>query len=295
MRRIAFTWLFLIPAVVLAATDPYDMKAPAVYLWPNGAPGSEGKTAPERWIEGSTPDQLHRITDIHNPSITVYLPLKDKAAGSACIIAPGGAHRYLVVDLEGRVVAEKLNAMGVAAFVLKSRLAQAEGSTYKVEVESLADVQRAIRLVRSRAKEWNIDPARVGVMGFSAGGQLAALAENRFDAGKPDSSDPVERMSSKPDFAVLAYPAVMNWKSPIPKDAPPTFLFVNNDDSLSSAAAEYFVALKRAGISADFHVFRRGGHGVGMGGRTPEFDTLPESMWPGLLQAWMSDLGLLKK
>src|SRR5262249_49327487 len=160
-----------------AASTPFVMQGTAVYLWPHGAPGSEGKTAPERWIEGATPDAFHRVTDIHNPSITVYLPAKDKATGAAFIVAPGGAHRYLVMDLEGELVAKKLNAMGVAAFVLKSRLAKADGSTYKAEVESLADVHRAIRLVRSRAREWGVDAGRVGVMGFSAGGHLAALAE----------------------------------------------------------------------------------------------------------------------
>jgi endo-1,4-beta-xylanase len=198
------------------------------------------------------------------------------------------------MDLEGEFVAQKLNAMGVAAFVLKSRLAKAENSTYKADVESLADVQRAIRVVRDRAKEWSVDPARVGIIGFSAGGHLAALAENRFDAGHPDAADPIERNSSKPDFAVLAYPGVAGWTSGISKETPPTFLFVNNDDALSTAAAEYYLALKKAGVTAELHVFRRGGHGVGMTGRTSEFTKMPESKWPELLQEWMSDLGYLK-
>ena len=164
----------------LGADPAFSMKGPSILLWPEGAPGSEGKTAPERWIQGSQPDAFHRVTDIHNPSITVYLPPKEKATGAALIVSPGGGHRYLVMDLEGELVAQKLNEMGVAAFVLKSRLARADGSTYQAEVESLADVQRAIRLVRSRAQEWGVDVRRVGVLGFSAGGHLAALAENRF-------------------------------------------------------------------------------------------------------------------
>lgn len=294
MSRLIAAFLFLSVVMATAATGPYDMQAPIVPLWPHGAPGSEGKTAPERWIEGATPDPFHRVTDVHNPTLAVYLPPKDKATGAACIIAPGGGHRYLVMDLEGRFVAERLNGMGVAGFVLKSRLARAEGSTYKVEVESLADTQRAIRLVRSRAKEWGIDPSRICIMGFSAGGQLAALAENRFDSGNPAAADPVDRVSSKPDFAVLGYPGVQGWKDPIAKDAPPTFIFVNNDDPLSTAATEYYLALKKAGVSAEFHAFRRGGHGVGMTGRTDEFKSMPESMWPGLVEAWMRDLGLLK-
>lgn len=287
--------ILLFAALTPAASGPYDIKAPVVDLWPNGAPGSEGKTAPERWIEGGTPDPFHRVTDVNNPSIAVLLPPREKATGAGCIIAPGGGHRYLVMDLEGRFVAEKLNAMGVAGFVLKSRLAKADGSTYQVDRESLADVQRAIRLVRSRAAEWGIDPARVCVMGFSAGGELAALAANRFDSGQPASADPVERMSSRPDFVVLGYPALVGWKTPVAKDAPPAFIFVNSDDSLSTAVVEYTLLLKKAGATVEFHMFRRGGHGVGMTGRTPEFSSLPESRWPGLAEAWMRDLGFLKK
>jgi endo-1,4-beta-xylanase len=287
--------IILIATKLAAATGPYDMQASMVLLWPHGAPGSEGKAAPERWIEGGAPDAFHRITDVHNPALFVYLPPKAIATGAACIIAPGGGHKYLVMDLEGRFVAEKLNRMGVAGFVLKSRLAKAEGSTYRIEKESLADVQRAIRLVRSRAGEWNLNPDRICVMGFSAGGQLAALAENRFENGNPAASDPIERASSRPDFAVLGYPGIQGWNEPIAKNAPPTFLFVNNDDALSTAAAEYDLALKKAGISSEFHQFRRGGHGVGMTGRTAEFQSVPESLWPSLVEAWMKDLGFLAK
>ncbi|WP_321478047.1 alpha/beta hydrolase [uncultured Paludibaculum sp.] len=283
-----------VAALCFASDAPYPMKGPSIPLWPGGAPGSEGKAGPERWIEGGTPDRFHRVTDIHQPSITVYLPPAEKATGAAFIVCPGGGHRYLVVDLEGEFVANKLNEMGVAAFVLKSRLANAEGSTYKAEVESLADVQRAIRLVRSRAPEWRVDPGRVGVMGFSAGGHLAALAENRFDTGKPDSADPVERSSSRPDFAVLAYPGAISSATVTAKEIPPTFLFVNNDDRLSAASGEYYLALQKAKIDVEMHVFRRGGHGVGMTGRTPEFESMPESRWPELLHEWMKDLGYLK-
>jgi acetyl esterase/lipase len=296
--------LRLVPALLLAssaafaATGPYQMKGQTVFLWPNGAPGSEGKNAAERWIDntaaGQTPDPYHRVTDINNPSITAYLPAKGKATGAAFIIAPGGGHRYLVVDLEGEFVAKKLNEIGVAGFVLKSRLAKADGSTYRADVESLADLQRAIRVVRSRAKEWGVDPGRVGAMGFSAGGYLAALAENKYDTGKPDSPDPVERLGSKPDFAVLGYPGLAGQDFGISKQTPPTFIFVNNDDNLSTASAEYYLALKKAGVQTELHIFRRGGHGVGATGRVPaEFQKQSVSKWPELLGAWMTDLGLL--
>jgi endo-1,4-beta-xylanase len=279
--KVAALSLFAVTTLV-ATTEPFVTDAPMIRLWPGVAPGSEGQTAPERWIEGATPDAFHRLTDIHVPSLTIYLPPKKKANGTAVIIAPGGAHRYIVVDLEGESVAKKLNAMGVAAFVLRYRLARADGSTYRVEGESLADLQQAIRIVRSRATEWGVDPARVGVMGFSAGGQLAALAENRFDD------------ATRPAFAVLGYPAYIGAGFTVAKDAPPTFLFVNDDDSLAAGAAEYYLELRKAKVSAEFHVFRRGGHGVGATGRnTPGFEKLGVAHWPALLEIWLRDLGLL--
>ena len=273
---------FFAAASLLAAPEPFVTTAPMIRIWPGVAPGSEGKTAPERWVEGGRPDAFHRVTDIHVPSLTIYLPSKDKTTGTAVIIAPGGAHRYLVVDLEGELVAKKLNELGVAAFVLRSRLARAEGSTYKVEVESLADMQQAIRIVRERAKEWGVNPARVGVMGFSAGGHLAALAENKFDA------------ATRPDFAVLGYPAYVGASTTIAKDAPPTFMFINDDDGLATGAGEYYLALRKTTIPTEFHVFRRGGHGIGATGRAPGFEKLGYSKWPELIGIWLGDLGLLR-
>jgi endo-1,4-beta-xylanase len=270
----------------LADARPFVPAGPMIRIWPGEAPGSEGKFAPERWIEGGTPDAFHRVTDIHVPTLTIYLPKEQKANGTAVIIAPGGAHRYLVVDLEGELVAQKLNEMGVAAFVLRSRLARAEGSTYRVEVESLADLHQAIRVVRKRADEWRVDPSRVGIMGFSAGGYLAALAENKFDA------------ATRPDFAVLGYPAFGPGSAAptVSAKAPPTFIYVNNDDPFATGAGEYFLALRAAKVSAELHVFRTGGHGTGMTGRGPEsgFDKLSAAQWPELLETWMFDLDLLR-
>ncbi len=269
---------------LFAVAEPFVPSGPIIPIWPGVAPGSEGKTAPERWIEGATPDIFHRVTDIHVPSLTIYLPPKDKATGTAVIIALGGGHRYLVVDLEGELVAKKLNAMGIAVFVLRNRLAAAEGSTYKVEVESLADLQQAIRVVRSRAGEWGVNPARVGIMGFSAGGHLAALAANKFEP------------TTRPDFAVLAYPGRGATSIPLAKDGPPTFLFVATDDDLAPVAGEYYFAARKAGINAELHVFRRGGHGVGATGRnTPGFDKLGIAQWPELFRVWLTDLGMLSE
>lgn len=286
----------MIPALLFSlllalADDSVRFDAPEIRLWPNGAPGSEGQTSPETWNPST--DGFHRVTNIHNPSLTVFLPPKEKASGAAFIVCPGGGHAYLVMDLEGSLVAKKLNEMGVAAFVLKSRLARAPGSKYKVDVESLADVQRAIRLVRSRAAEWSVDPARVGIMGFSAGGELAALAETRFQSTDSSAADPINRVSSRPDFVVLGYPGVHPANLTVPQNTPPTFIVVANDDNLSAAAAEYYGKLKAAHVQAELHIYLTAGHGFGMTGRTPAFANLPVSHWPEQLHQWMTALGFL--
>ncbi len=282
--------LLLLAGCVLAhsiavAASPFEPAGPMIRIWPGEAPGSEGKSASERWIEGATPDEFHRVTDIHVPTLTIYVPPKEKANGTAVVIAPGGAHRYLVVDLEGELVARKLNEMGVAAFVLRSRLAGAEGSTYRVEHESFADLRQAIRVVRERASEWQIDPARVGVMGFSAGGQLAALVQNELDS------------DTRPAFIVLAYPAFGAGGAPlVSAKAPPTFIYVNDDDEFATGAGEYYLALRKASVSAELHVFRRGGHGTGMTGRgaASGFDSLGAAKWPELLHIWLTDSGFVR-
>jgi acetyl esterase/lipase len=273
------------------ADDAIRFQEPEIRLWPNGAPGGDRQTA-ETWNPST--DGFHRVTNIHNPSITVFLPPKEKANGAAFIVCPGGGHAYLVMDLEGSLVAKKLNEMGIAAFVLKSRLARAPGSTYKAEVESLADAQRAIRLVRSRAQEWRVDPARVGIMGFSAGGELAALAETRIQTGDTNAADPIDRLSSRPDFVVLVYPGIKPANLTVPNDTPPTFIVVANDDNLSAAAAEYYGKLKAGHVQAELHIYLTAGHGFGMTGRTPAFASLPVAHWPQQLREWMTALGFLK-
>ena len=231
------------------AADPnaIDLHAPEVALWPKGAPGSENVQAKEEWNPST--DGFHRVKNIHQPSLTVFLPPKEKATGVAFVVCPGGGHNYLVMDLEGANVARVLNGMGIAAFVLKSRLAHTAGFNYKVEVESLADAQRAIRLVRSRAKEWGVDTTHVGIMGFSAGGELAALAETRWDRGKADASDAVDRESSRPDFTVLAYPGGKAANLTITKETPATFLVVASDDNLSPNSIDYWTALLQGGCA----------------------------------------------
>jgi endo-1,4-beta-xylanase len=270
-------------AAAAAASAPEE-----VLLWPAGAPGSEGKTAPEALVDKG--DGLKRIASIHKPSITVYLPTKDAATGAAAIIMPGGGHRYLAIENEGHQVAKWLAEHGVAGFVLKYRLAREEGSTYKVDVHALADAQRALRLVRSRAKKWGLDPERVGVIGFSAGGELAGLAGARFDAGKRDAKDPIERESSRPAFQALLYSGSAGPEGEPRKDAPPAFLCAASDDrGPSRNALTLFQKLREANLAAELHLYATGGHGFGMKDRP-----LPVTGWPVRLREWMDSQGFLK-
>ncbi|HVP00888.1 MAG TPA: alpha/beta hydrolase [Bryobacteraceae bacterium] len=283
--------MILAALVLLAfADDSIRFDQPEIKLWPNGVPGSEGQTSPEKWSPST--DGFHRVTNIHDPSVTVFLPPAENATGAAFIVCPGGGHQYLVMDLEGSLVAKNLNEMGVAAFVLKSRLERAPGSNYKADTESLADARRAIRLVRSRAKEFGVNPEKVGIMGFSAGGELAALAETRFQPGDPNAADPVERQSSRPDFAVLGYPGFLHPQPYVPKETPPTFIVVANDDNLSTASAEFYTKLKAAGVKTELHIYLTAGHGFGMTGRTPAFAKLPVAHWPEVLKVWMIATGV---
>src|SRR5262249_18615192 len=183
----------LISQGTLLAAEP-----DAILLWPGGAPGSEGRTEKELVEKGGNGER--KISNIHQPSLTPYLPPNAKATGTAVVIAPGGAHRFLAIDHEGYNVAQSLSERGITGVMLKNRRARETNSSYKIEVHALADTQRAVRLVRSRAAEWGIHPKHVGVMGFSAGGELAALVSTRFDSGNADATDPVERQSCKPDF-----------------------------------------------------------------------------------------------
>jgi acetyl esterase/lipase len=264
--------------------------AKEIPLWDKGAPGSEGETAPEK-IEKSDSGEL-RVSSIHNPSITPYLPPKDKATGTAVLVIPGGGHRLLAITHEGYNVGEWLANRGIAAFVLKHRLAREEGSTYKIEVESFADAQRAMRLIRNRATEWNIDPARLGAMGFSAGGELVSQISTRFDDGRADAADPVERQRSKPAFQALIYPGRSVDIQPT-KDSPPAFLAAayNDRQDIAEGLAEVYLRFKRAGAPAELHMYGTGGHGFGL--RTT--NKRPVGGWIVRFEEWLVESGFLKK
>lgn len=267
-----------------------------ILLWPKGAPGAVGDT------------------DADKPSLTASLPPPEKATGTAVVVCPGGGYGGLAMDHEGRQVAAWLNAHGVAAFVLKYRIAPRYHHP-----APLQDAQRALRLVRARAKEWNIDPNRLGIWGFSAGGHLASTAGTHFDDGKPDAEDPVERAGCRPDFMILVYPVItlsppyahmgsrtnLIGKNPDPKlvdelsndkqvtaKTPPTFLVATSGDTAVPAenSVFFYLALRKAKVPAEMHIYERGAHGFGLAPRDPVLST-----WPDLLAHWMKARGLLQK
>jgi endo-1,4-beta-xylanase len=316
-----------------AAAAPVNPHA-AVVLWANGAPGSEGKTAPEV-VSPPNADGEHTVTTVNNPSIAPYLVRGARTPVAAVIVMPGGGHYMLSIDHEGYDVAKYLSGHGVAAFVLKYRLAREKGSTYTVEGNELDDVQRAIRLVRSRAAEWNVDPARVGVMGFSAGGELAVLAATRWhEEGEPThptpasklSGDPVrdgaamngapgdavDKQSDKPAFEALMYPGGLNAApaagtaavpgapvelrpdilARVTKDMPPAFMLCGADDqpAIGQALPQLFLAMKRAGVSAELHEYAGVGHGFGL--RLSQHGAVAD--WPQVFVEWMDTKGFLR-
>jgi len=255
-------------------------------LWPTGAPGSEARrTEPEK-IVGTN------VSNIHQPTLTIYLPKKETATGCAIIVAPGGGHARLAIEHEGYNVAEWLAGHGIAAFVLKYRLAKddatpaGQAQPYTIDRDALADGQRAVRLIRSRAAEWSINPAAVGIIGFSAGGEVAAFTAMRPEAGKPDAADPIDRQSARPDFQGLIYPGKSGQIMP-EKGAPPAFLACGYGDrqDISEGLAEVYLRFKRAGVPAELHIFAGAGHGFGLRAANKS----PAGAWPDRLREWLDD------
>jgi acetyl esterase/lipase len=284
-------------ALAIAQPRPNRNAEPdTVRLWDPAAPGALGDA------------------DADRPTLTVYLTANDRNSGTGVIVAPGGGYSNLAIAKEGRQVASWFNAMGVSAFVLKYRL----GPRYHHPIE-LGDAQRAIRLVRSRAAEFGIAPDRIGMMGFSAGGHLAATAGTHFDSGNPAAPDPIDRISSRPDFLILAYPVIsfdpeithagsvrsLVGNNPDPKlreelsaelhvtaETPPAFLFLTNADTTVPAenSVRFYLALRKAKVPAEMHIFENGPHGVGLDLGDPAL-----GLWPTLLTNWMRGRGLLSR
>jgi acetyl esterase/lipase len=253
-------------------------------LWNQGAPGFESR----RDLPEEARD--YWVRRINNPTITVFLPPREKATGAAVVVAPGGGFHELVYVNEGVRAAEFFNSIGVAAFVLKYRLPGEENSPYTID-NVRQDAYRAMRLVRSRAAEWQIDPHRVGMMGFSAGGALVSLVAYAPGNGDPSAPDPIDRLNGKPDFQILVFPGGPEPQT-IAADAPPSFLIVANDDEYGcdKVTLNIFEKLRAAGVRTEAVFLAQGKHAFNMNERP---NLLTVMHWPQQLADWMHDSGLL--
>jgi acetyl esterase/lipase len=281
MKHFAFLYVAftLIPRAAGAAEPE------VVPLWAGGAPGFEDRRQePEQAAD-------YWVKNIHNPSLTVFLPPADKATGGAIVICPGGGHRELVFDAEGRDAAEFLNGLGVAALVLKYRLAREEGSPYSLSEHIPQDGRRAMRLTRSRAADWGIDPLRIGMLGFSAGGEVVSMIAYDDAPGDPTATDPVERENGRPDFQILVYPGPLGIPETVPTNAPPALLIVANDDrGHVEPVVELLAKYRAARAPIEVHLYALGGHAFNMGLRT-DLKTLQH--WPDRMADWLADNGWL--
>jgi acetyl esterase/lipase len=295
MRKTVLALLVTAATTVQAQQSPALVDGQVVRLWAGAAPGALGSDE----------------SDV--PALTVYLPRTMTADTPTMIVCPGGGYTRLASNHEGRQVAAYLNSLGMAAFVLRYRL----GPRYHHPIE-LGDAQRAIRMLRFRAAEWRLDPKRIGIMGFSAGGHLSMSASTMFDAGDSQAADPIDRVGSRPDFAVLAYPVIsmtapwthqgskQNLLGPNPdaalakrlsgefavtRETPQTFIFHTNEDTVVPAenSLQYLLALRQAGVPAEMHVFEKGPHGVGLAN-----DDAALAPWSALLATWLRGRGVIK-
>ena len=277
------TVMMCLCSAALAADAP-----PVVLLWPNGAPHSEGKTADEN-VKITNGERV--VTGVNKPSVTVFLPEKSKATGVGVMIAPGGGHYQLSYDSEGCFIGQWLADRGIAGFVLTNRLSREAGSTYTMDDE-LADTQRAMRLVQSRAGEWDVTPSKLGIIGFSAGGELVNLLVEKNDPGNPAATDPIDRFTCKPAFQGLMYPG--NSKAIVPtKDSPPAFLLCGAKDrpDISQGLASVYLLFVQANVPVELHIYANTAHGFGYRPRS----TTASNEWPWRFQEWLATTGFLKK
>jgi endo-1,4-beta-xylanase len=276
---------FVVALPVLSA-EPLEIP-----LWEKGPPGFEGRKD-EKEKKDVQKSGEYKVTNVHNPTLTVFLPPKEKATGVGVVIAPGGGFRELWVMHEGINEAKWLNERGIAAFVLKYRLPREKDSPYKLEEQPAQDGQRAMRLVRSKAKEWGVDPNRLGIMGFSAGGELTALTCGAPGKGKEDAADPIDHENARPDFQALIYSGPLGIRgATVTKEMPPTFMLVGDNDNAATWLVSHYLALKKAGVSSELHVYAKVPHGFGM--REPKTPK-PVDSWMQRFVEFLTVEGILK-
>jgi len=270
--------LVLLPAITSAQTKQF-----VIPLWEKGAPGFEKlRDVPEQAKD-------YWVKNINNPTLTVFLPTKEKATVSAVVICPGGGHRLLVFNAEGIEPAKFLSDMGVAVFVLKYRLGRDTNSPYKIEINAKEDGCRAMRLVRSRAKEFGIDANKIGMMGFSAGGEVVDMTTFYPNTANTDA---IDKQSAKPNFIIQIYPGPLFIPDEVPADAPPAFLLAANDDACCSpSVVRLLEAYRKAKVPVEAHIFTKGDHGFNMGNRS-RLKSI--NTWPQRLADWLSDNDYLK-
>ncbi|MEO7276449.1 MAG: alpha/beta hydrolase [Sphingomicrobium sp.] len=281
--------LFLIVALAVqfpaTVAAQYVVTHPSVVrLYPDGAPGSQSRrNEPEQ-------AQDYWVKNIHDPTLTVYRADPAHASGASVIIFPGGGHSLLVFANEGAKGAEVLNRMGITAFVLKYRLAREPGSTYTIEGDAAGDASRSVKWVRAHAAQYGLDPRRIGVMGFSAGGELASLVANYPTEYAKAPRDALSNVSARPDFQILVFPGPLAVKSAIRPDAPPAFLVAGSrDECCGPPTVALYELLTNAKVSAELHMYAKAGHAFNI----DETNRISVLHWPDRLFEWMSDSGLL--
>jgi acetyl esterase/lipase len=290
--------LLLLPAVAFVPA-PGRSADNVIKLWPAKAPGETTPLDPERADrDPNKPDVITRVTNVSEPSLTVFPASQDKGTGVGIVIAPGGAYRFLSWAHEGEEIARYFNSVGVTAFVLKYRVPTRASDP--ANSLALMDGQRAMSLVRAQAKEWGLNPAKIGFLGFSAGGNLAAKVQNTEQPRAYDVSDDIDKVSSLPDFGVLIYPGgILDAKDPsrlgdaykVTPKTPPTFMAVAGDDThCAECCLRYALALREAKVKNELHVYASGGHGFGM---RPSAG--PVSTWPQRCTEWLRSIGMLPK
>jgi acetyl esterase/lipase len=264
-------------------------------LWKGIAPGETGEIGAEELLPPRQGKPVQRLSNVTVPTISLYKPPVDKATGAAVLVCPGGGYNILAMDLEGTEVADWLNSIGVTAILLKYRVPRRQN--LPKHQAPLQDAQRAMSLVRAHAEKWGIDPQRIGILGFSAGGHLSAAASTNFDRRHYEPIDEHDKLSCRPDFAVLVYPAYLldgaslSDEIRVSKKTPPTFLVHAGNDRISSEnSAHFYLSLKQAGVAGELHIYASGGHGFGL--RPTEFAC---SNWPKRCEAWLRARGLLEK